>query len=109
MQRNENCIYCGTKLPESSQSYKLKYCSITCSNKYKLRLKKPDVQEKLWVHEPEIFKQAMEMYRSGAGSAAIARKPDIPVGAMYSRVHDYGGERERAQPMIYFDGETPHA
>jgi len=67
------------------------------------------VQEKLWVHEPEIFKQAMEMYWSGAGSAAIARKFDIPVGTMYSWVHDFGGERERATPVIYFDKEKPHA
>ena len=109
MQRNENCIYCGRKLPETSQSYKRKYCSITCSNKYRLRQKKPETQEKLWVHDPEIFKQSMEMYWSGVGSAAIARKLNIPVGTMYSWVHDFGGERERAQPEIYLDEEKPHA
>jgi transposase-like protein len=109
MESTKRCVYCGTELPVSSQLYKRKYCSVTCSNKYKLRLKKPEVQEKLWVHEPEIFKQAMGMYWSGAGSAAIARKLDISVGTMYSWVHDYGAERERAQPMIYFDKEAPHA
>ena len=109
VQNKKKCVYCDSDLPESSQLYKRKYCSVTCKNKYTLRLKKPDVQEKLWVHESEVFKQAMEMYWSGIGSSAIARKFDIPVGTMNSWVHDFGSERERAEPVIYVDAERPHA
>lgn len=109
LQQNKICLYCGRNLNGMCQLNKRKFCCTTCGNKYKLRLKKPNVQEKLWVHEPEVFKQAMEMYWSGAGSAAIARKFDIPVGTVYSWVHDFGGERERATPVIYFDEEAPHA
>ena len=108
MQMNENCIYCGRSLFGLCQPNTRKFCCITCSNKYRLRQKKPDAQEKLWVHEPEIFKQAMDMYWSGIGSAAIARKFDIPVGTMYSWVHDFSFERERAKPVIYIDEERPH-
>ena len=68
------CLYCGKSLNGMCQLQTRKFCSITCSNKYKLRLKKPDVEEKLWEHEREIFEQAMEMYWSGIGSAAISRK-----------------------------------
>jgi hypothetical protein len=91
------------------QLHKRKFCCVTCGNKYKLRQKKPDVQEKLWVHKSEIFEQAMEMYWAGIGSAAIARKLEIPVGTMYSWVHDFGGKYERAEPIIYVDAEKPHA
>gem|GEM_PF-3790186 len=103
-----NCLYCGKSLFGMCQLRTRKFCCVSCRNKYKLRLKKPDVQEKRWVHEREIFKQAMEMYWSGIGSAAISRKLKIPVGTMYSWVHDFGGERVRAEPVIYLDEETPH-
>jgi len=63
-----------------------------------LRQKKPDVQTKLWQHEPEVFEKAMEMYWSGISSTAIARHFGIPVGTMYSWVHDFGSQRERAKP-----------
>jgi transposase-like protein len=108
VEEERNCLYCGAALPASTQRYKRKYCSTTCSNKYRLRLKKPDVQEKLWVHEAKVFEQAMGMYWSGIGSAAISRKLEIPVGTMYSWVHDFGGERARAEPLIYLDEKAPH-
>jgi hypothetical protein len=47
MEESKKCLYCGTELSVSSQLYKRKYCSTTCSNKYKLRIEKPKVQEKL--------------------------------------------------------------
>ncbi|MDR2043500.1 MAG: hypothetical protein LBQ15_03875 [Clostridium sp.] len=109
IQEGKTCQYCGKSLLGMCQLAKRKFCSKTCGNKYKLRQKKPDVQEKLWVHEPETFKQAMGMYWSGIGSAAIARKLDIPVGTMYSWVHDFGGERERVKPIIHIDKERPCA
>jgi hypothetical protein len=88
--------------------YKRKYCSNTCSNKYKLRIKKPDVQSKLWQHEPKVFGKAMEMYWAGISSAAIARYLAIPVGTMYSWVHDFGGQRERAEQALPFNEEPIH-
>jgi hypothetical protein len=72
-------------------------------------MNKPCVQAKLCQHEPVVFERAMEMYWSGMDSAAIARKLDIPAGIMYSWAYDFGGERERTQPVIYFDEETPHS
>ena len=108
MGKNEDCIYCGTKLPESSQSYKRKYCGSSCRNKYKLRIKKPGVQAKLWQHEPAVFERAMEMYWSGISSAAIARHFGIPVGTMYSWVHDFGWQKERAKPIIEYKEKPIH-
>jgi len=108
MGNNKNCIYCGAKLPESAQSHKRKYCGESCRNKYKLRIKKPGVQAKLWQHEPEVFERAMEMYWSGIGSARIARHLGIPVGTMYSWVHDFGGQKKRAEPIIEYKEKPIH-
>lgn len=93
---------CGAELPASPQLYKRKYCSASCANKYQLRLKKPDVQTKLWQHAPAVFESAMEMYWDGISSAAIARNFEIPVGTVYSWVHDFGGQRERGKPPRRF-------
>ena len=101
---NKDCLYCGTSLVGMRQSHRRKYCSRTCGNKYNLRQKKPGVQEKLWQHDPEVFQSAMEMYWSGISSAAIAGHFAIPVGTMYSWVHDFGSQRERAiMPVSPFD------
>ncbi|GHU40646.1 hypothetical protein FACS1894111_01620 [Clostridia bacterium] len=108
MEKSKKCVYCGTELPVSSQLYKRKYCSKSCKNKYRLRIKKPDVQTKLWQHESAVFERAMEMYWSGISSAAIARELDIPVGTMYSWVHDFGGQRERAKPILWFKEKSTH-
>jgi transposase-like protein len=93
-------LYCGVVLPETSQLYKRKYCSKTCGNKYKLRKKKPGVQAKLWQHEAEMFTAAMELYWSGAGGREIACRFGIPVGTVYSWIHDYGGQKERVEPAV---------
>ena len=100
MKRNKKCVYCGGELPGSSQLYKRKYCSKSCSNKYKLRIKKPDVESKLWQHEPEVFKSAMEMYWSGLGGAEIAGHFAIPAGTVYSWIHDFGEGRIRTEPKV---------
>ena len=100
---NKNCLYCGTSLNGMCQAHRRKYCSTTCGNKYKLRQKKPGVQEKLWQHEPDVFQSAMEMYWSGISSAAISRHFGIPVGTMYSWVHDFGAQRERAKQNNRYD------
>jgi transposase len=67
--------------------------------KMRLREKKPDVQAKLWQHDPEVFESAMEMYWSGLGGAAIARHFNIPDGTVYSWIHDFGSQRERIEPV----------
>jgi hypothetical protein len=77
-----------------------KYCSQSCGNKAKLRKKKPDVKEKLWQHEPEMFNRAMEMYWSGQGGAQISRRTGIPVGTIYSWIHDHGEKKERAELSV---------
>jgi len=97
-QLNQNCQHCGTSLIGMCQADKRKYCSVSCGAKARLRKKKPDIQEKLWQHEPETFKSAMEMYWNGIGGAAIARHFNIPEGTVYSWIHDFGGQRERAEP-----------
>jgi len=96
---NHHCLYCGTSLAGMSQPEKRKYCGTTCRNKYTLRQKKPDVQEKLWQHDQEIFDGAMELYWSGFGGAAISRHFNIPDGTVYSWIHDYGRERERIETL----------
>ena len=94
---NENCLHCGTSLIGKCQRHKRKYCSSSCGNKYKLRQKKPECQPKLWQHEPEVFEKAMEMYWSGLGGAAIARYFNIPIGTVYSWIHDFGGQGKRIE------------
>jgi len=97
VQKNGTCLYCGAELSKLPQRYK--YCSKSCSNKYKLRIRKPDVQTKLWQHEQSVFENAMELYWSGAESASIARQFDIPVGTVYSWVHDFGNQKQRIEPL----------
>ena len=96
---NLSCLQCGTSLIGLCQPDKRKYCSTTCSNKYRLRQKKPDVQPKLWQHAPEVFESAMEMYWNGLGGAAIARHFNMPDGTVYSWIHDFGNQRERIEPV----------
>jgi transposase-like protein len=98
--QNKKCVYCGVELPVSSQLHKRKYCSKSCSNKYKWRIKKPDCQEKLWQHEAEVFERAMELYWCGLGGAEIARHFAIPAGTVYSWIHDFGGQKERVEPAV---------
>ena len=60
----QNCLYRGIELGKSSQQFTRKYSSAPCGRKFKLRIKKPDVQSKLWVHEKSVFETAMELYWS---------------------------------------------
>jgi transposase-like protein len=93
------CQYCGISLNGMSQLRTRKYCTATCRNKYRLRQKKPEVREKLWAHEKTVFDTAMEMHWSGEESGAIARRLNIPVGTVYSWVHDFGSRRQRREPL----------
>lgn len=107
-QINESCIYCGTSLSGMCQPNKRKYCSQSCSNKYRLRQKKPGVQTKLWQHELGVFECAMEMYWAGISSAAIARHHGIPAGTMYSWVHDFGWQKERTEQIEQYKEKPVH-
>ena len=107
-QLHEQCLYCGRSLIGMCQPHKRKYCSRTCGGKYKLRIKKPDVQTKLSQHEPEVFKRAMEMYWDGISSTVIARNLGIPAGTMYSWVHDFGNQRERRETVHRINERSTH-
>jgi len=100
VQNNKDCVYCGAKLPATSQLYKRKYCSKSCKNKYQLRIKKPDCKAKLWQHEADVFESAMELYWSGLGGTEIARHFAIPSGTVYSWIHDFGDQKERAESAV---------
>jgi hypothetical protein len=50
----------------------------------------------------------MEMYWSGISSAAIARHFGISAGTMYSWVHDFGRQKERAEPTTQFKEKPIH-
>jgi transposase-like protein len=78
------------------QRHKRKYCSKTCGNKYKLRQKKPDVQETLLQHDLAVFEEAVNTYRNCSGGAEIARKYEMPARTVYSWIHDFGRLKERA-------------
>jgi len=51
------------------------------------------------VHEKSVFETAMELHWSGEESGTIARRLNIPVGTVYSWVHDFGGQRSRKAPL----------
>jgi hypothetical protein len=51
------------------------------------------------VHDKNVFETAMELHWSGEESGAIARRLGIPVGTVYSWVHDFGAARERREPL----------
>ena len=95
----EKCQYCGASLKGMCQLNTRKFCSATCRNKFKLRQKKPEVQAKLWQHEQSVFSTAMEMHWNGEESVMIARMLGIPVGTVYSWVHDFGSRRQRREPL----------
>jgi len=95
---HQNCLYCGSSHAALPEIHNRKYCSKSCANKAKLRMKKPDVRAKLWQHKPEVFADSMGMYFRGLGGTEIARHFGIPVGTVYSWIHDFGKQQERATP-----------
>lgn len=93
------CQYCGSSLKGLFRERHRKYCSKQCSLKAAYRRKYPNKPHKLWVHEKNVFEAAMELHWMGKESGAIARQLSIPVGTMYSWVHDFGGRRQRKIPL----------
>jgi len=41
----------------------------------------------------------MELHWNGEESAEIARRLDIPAGTIYSWIHDFGGQKQRIEPL----------
>ena len=93
------CQHCGKNLKGLFRGNYRKYCSRQCGYKAAYRKKYPNRPHKLWVHEPDVFETAMELHWTGEESGAIARRLNIPVGTMYSWVHDFGNQRQRKEPL----------
>lgn len=91
---NRICQYCGVSLAETHISRK--YCTISCYNKAKYREKHTVYLQK---HETSVFEGSMEMYWRGIGGSEIARHFDIPIGTVLSWIHDFGGQKERIEPL----------
>jgi transposase-like protein len=93
------CQHCGIKLDKSTQQQTRKYCSRLCRERARQRRMYPNRPHKLWVHEKSVFETAMELHWNGEESGAIARRLDIPVGTVYSWVHDFGSQKQRKEPL----------
>lgn len=93
------CQHCGVSLADMPCLSRRKYCSVSCGNKARYRQKPSSRPNKLWQHERSVFEGAMEMYWNGTGGSAIARHFGIPVGTVLSWIHDFGGQKERLEPL----------
>jgi len=98
-ENNGVCQQCGKSLNGLFREGSRKYCSPTCRWKVSNRKRNQDRPHKLWVHEKSTFETAMELHWSGEESGAIARRLGIPVGTVYSWVHDFGSQRQRKEPL----------
>ena len=97
--RNAVCWQWGKSLKGLFRGNYRKYCSRQCGYKADYRKRYPNRPPKLWVHEKSVFETAMELHWSGEESGAIARRLSIPVGTVYSWVHDFGGQKQRKEPL----------
>jgi len=97
--KNHVCIYCGKSLAGLFRANHRKFCSHMCCVKAAYYKKYPNRPHKLWQHEQSTFERAMELYWGGEESATIARRLEIPVGTVYSWVHDFGGLNRRTEPL----------
>lgn len=97
--KKEVCQYCGSSLKGIFRESRRKYCSRQCSWKATYRRNHPDKPHKLWVHEKSVFETAMELHWDGEESGEIARRLNIPVGTVYSWVHDFGSQQQRKEPL----------
>ena len=93
------CEYCGKSLKGLFRESRRKYCSKLCSNRAAYKKQYPNRPHKLWVHEKSVYENVMELYWNGEESSAIARRLNIPVGTIYSWVHDFGSQRQRKMPL----------
>jgi len=96
--RSRACLYCGKEFKHPAHQTERKYCSRQCGSKATYNKRHPNSQGRVWGHEKSVFDAAMEMYWNGSGGAEIARHFNIPVGTVYSWIHDFGGQRKCIEP-----------
>ena len=97
--RSRACLYCGKEFKHPAHQTERKYCSRQCGSKATYNRRHPNSPDRVWGHEKGVFDAAMEMYWNGEESGVISRKLNIPVGTIYSWVHDFGNKRQRKEPL----------
>ena len=97
--RNRTCLYCGKEFTYPAHHVDRKYCSRSCGSKASYNREQGEGPYNVWGHDKNVFDNAMELYWSGEESGVISRKLNIPVGTIYSWVHDFGSLRERKEPL----------
>jgi len=97
--RSRTCLYCGKEFKYSAHRVDRKYCSRSCGSKATYNRRHTDSAQRVWSHEQSVFDTAMELHWSGEESGVISRRLNIPVGTVYSWVHDYGSQRKRKKPL----------
>ena len=93
------CLYCGKNFSYQSRQTQREYCSRQCGSRATYNKGSANTLNKVWGYDKKIFDTAMVMYWSGEESSTIARRLNIPIGTMYSWVHDYGNRRQRVEPI----------
>ena len=97
--RSRSCLYCGKEFTYPAHYTDRKYCSRSCGSKGSYNRKGTDSNGRVWEHKKDVFDEAMERYWSGEECGVISRRLNIPVGTVYSWVHDFGGRRQRKEPL----------
>jgi len=97
--RTKQCLNCGKEFKHMAHRIDRKYCSRSCGSKGSYNRRNPDSPERVWGHDKSVFDEAMELYWAGEESGVISRRLNIPVGTIYSWVHDFGAQRERKVPL----------
>ena len=98
-EKTKTCLYCGKCFKYPTKRPDRKYCSRQCGSKATYNRRQPGSLSKVWSHDKSIFETAMELYWNGEESGAISRQLKIPVGTVYSWVHDFGNRRPRKEPL----------
>ena len=93
------CKYCGKKFTAHPKKPSHNYCSRQCGSKATYKRQNYNATSSVWGHEKSVFETAMELHWNGEESGAISRKLQIPVGTIYSWVHDFGSQRQRKEPL----------
>ena len=93
------CKYCGKKFTVHPKKPGHNYCTRQCGSKATYKRQNYNATSRVWGHEKNVFETAMELDWNGEESGAISRKLQIPVGTIYSWVHDFGSQRQRKEPL----------
>ena len=97
--KRRSCLHCGKDFTYSAHRVDRRYCSRSCGSKASYNRAKTGEPGRVWGHDKNTFETAMELYWNGEESSAIARRLNIPVGTIYSWVHDFGSQRPRKMPL----------